>query len=108
MPSHMFRSPNLVLKTSMYVNSKPYEEWASKLLARRNSGKAKNNWSELYKRQGGVCTECGQALGYLNTDNLEIHHIKQVSRTDDKDQLNRLTNLKLIHKTCHRSIPVVK
>jgi 5-methylcytosine-specific restriction endonuclease McrA len=67
-----------------------------------------NNWSELYKKQRGVCSECGQSLGYLLSENLEIHHVQQVAFSNPKDRVNRLSNLRLIHKTCHRSIPVLK
>nr|YP_010338942.1 putative reverse transcriptase protein [Erythrolobus coxiae]UNJ19014.1 putative reverse transcriptase protein [Erythrolobus coxiae] len=108
MPAHMFRASSSVLKTSVYIDSQLYEKWAADLIARRNSGKSSNNWSELYKKQRGICTECGQSLGYLLTESLEIHHIKQISKSDLKDPVNCLTNLKLIHKTCHRSIPVSK
>lgn len=107
-PAHMFRAPNEVLKTSPYIDSAPYEEWAVNLLAKRSAGKISNNWSELYKKQGGVCTECGQSLGYLLTENPEIHHIEQISTSGPKDHVNRLSNLKLMHKTCHRSVPVIK
>jgi len=108
MPAHMFRANNEVLKISFYISPIAYKNWALNLFTKRNVGKITNNWSELYKKQRGVCTECGQSLGYLLSENLEIHHVKQMASSGPKDRVNRLSNLKLIHKTCHRSIPVLK
>ena len=70
MPAHMFRVTNEVLKTFFYISLVPYEKWAVNLFTKRNIGKLTNNWSELYKKQKGVCTECGQSLGYLLCENL--------------------------------------
>ena len=108
MPAHMFRAENEVLKTSIYINPNPYDEWVTWIFEKRNVRKISNKWSELYKRQKGICVECGQSLGYLLEENLEIHHIKQVSKSGPENQVNRLSNLVLIHKNCRKAIPVVK
>lgn len=108
MPGHRFRAKNEVLKTSFYINPNPYKEWVTWVFEKRNVGQTSNKWSELYKRQKGICTECEQFLGYLLEDNLEIHHIEQVSKLGLKDQMNQPSNFVLIHKSCYRAVPVVK
>ena len=50
---------------------------------------------------------CNTSLGYLNERILEIHHLKQVSQLNSKDKLiNSVDNLVLLHKECHKTIPV--
>jgi RNA-directed DNA polymerase len=108
-PSQMFRAKLEVLKTSFYIDSKPFEKWSTSMFQLRNVGKTSNKWSELYKQQKGICVECGGSLGYLLEENLEIHHINQVSKWDlSQGGVNKLSNLQLIHKSCHRGIPVAK
>ena len=63
-----------------------------------------NNWSLLYTKQKGVCKICKLSLGYLTTENLEIHHLKRVADLDvDDPLLNDLKNLRLVHKSCHKT-----
>jgi hypothetical protein len=77
------RENNLLkYKTSFYIDSKPFEKWSTNMFKLRNVGKTSNNWSELYKQQKGICVACGGSLGYLLEENLEIHHINQVSKWD--------------------------
>ena len=104
MPAQMFRAPNEVLYTSGYITSEPYNKWAATILSRRYRGEVSNKWSALYKKQKGVCTECGQSLGYLLSENLEIHHVAPISTAEVCDKVHVLSNLRLIHKTCHKSL----
>lgn len=46
---------------------------------------------------------CGTSLGYLFSENLEIHHLKRVADLDINDPLLKdVNNLKLVHKSCHK------
>lgn len=38
----MFRATNNVLKTSFYIDPKPYEEWSTGMQSKRNAEKATN------------------------------------------------------------------
>jgi RNA-directed DNA polymerase len=108
-PSQMFRANLEVLRISFYIDSKPFEKWSTNMFKLRSLGKTFNNWSVLYKQQKGICVECGESLGYLLEENLEIHHINQVSKWDSsQESVNKLSNLQLIHKSCHRAILVAK
>ena len=107
-PAHMFRAKNEVLKVSFYIDPRPYNKWTTWIFERRNVGDISNKWSELYKQQKGICVICKQSLGYLLEENLEIHHIEPVSKPSLKDEVNQLSNLMLLHKSCHREISVVK
>jgi hypothetical protein len=50
---------------------------------------------------------CNTSLGYLNERTLEIHHLKQVSQLDSKDNLiNNVSNLVLLHEECYKTIPI--
>jgi hypothetical protein len=105
MPAHMFKALNEVLKVSFYKTSEPHRKWAVGIFSRRNIRETSNNWSELYKKQKGVCYVCKQSLGYLLEENLEIHHLKQVILAPL--EVNKIDNLRLLHKSCHRTIKVV-
>ena len=105
----MFRANSEVLKTSFYIDSKPFEKWSTNMFKLCNIGETSNKWSELYKQQKGICVVCDGSLGYLLEENLEIRHINQVSKWDSsKEGVNKLKNLQLVHKSCHRGIPVEK
>jgi 5-methylcytosine-specific restriction endonuclease McrA len=63
-----------------------------------------NNWSLLYIRHKGVCPICNKGLGYLSSENFEIHHLKRVADLDVGDPLlNNIKNLQLLHKSCHKT-----
>ena len=70
--------------------------------------KSNNSWIELYKKQRGLCTVCKEPLGYLKEEALEIHHIIPVSKWVNNVELNKISNLRLIHKMCHKMIHVSK
>jgi RNA-directed DNA polymerase len=106
LPAHMLRAPHKVLNTPIYIDSSPYEEWSTYIFNRRNSGKSSNNWSDLYKKQKGVCMVCEESLGYLLEENLEIHHVKPLSQNKDNNNINDINNLWLIHKSCHVQLTV--
>ena len=59
------------------------------------SGKSKD---VLVKKQKGICPVCGQHL--LNGETLEIHHV--IPRI--KGGTDKTSNLKLLHKECHRQV----
>lgn len=105
-PAHMLRAPQKMLNTPIYIDSTPYEEWSTYIFERRNSGKSSNNWSDLYKKQKGVCMVCEESLGYLLEESLEIHHVKPLSENKENKSVNDITNLWLIHKSCHKQITV--
>lgn len=106
MPVHMFRAEISVLQISYYINLELYVIWARNLFNRRQNPKTVNKWSKLYEKQGGLCVICEEPLGYLLEETLEIHHVIQVSQASEKD-VNRLSNLQLIHKSCHKTIPII-
>ena len=105
-PAHMLRAPQNMLNTPIYIDSTPYEEWSTYIFKRRNSGKSSNNWSDLYKKQKGVCMVCEESLGYLLEENLEIHHVKPLSTNKESKDVNNIKNLWLIHKSCHVHLTV--
>lgn len=58
--------------------------------------------SQLLKKQKGICPVCnGKLLGWKD---LEVHHVipRKQGGTD------KLKNLRLLHKTCHKQITVSK
>lgn len=106
-PAHDFRANNEVLNYSCYLNSIFFDEWSKRLFIKRTSNFKSNSWDLLYNKQDGLCPMCNTSLGYLNERTLEIHHLKQVSQLDSKDNLiNNVTNLVLLHKECHKTIPI--
>jgi len=64
----------------------------------------------LYKNQNGICPICNQGLGYFNSTDLEIHHLKRVSDTPlgEMKDLNKVENLQLLHKECHKTTLKIK
>lgn len=106
-PAHDFRAYNEVLNFSCYLNPEFFNKWSKKLSIKRTSNFKSNLWDLLYNKQNGMCTMCNTSLGYLNERILEIHHLKQVSQLNSKDKLiNNFDNLVLLHKECHKTIPV--
>jgi hypothetical protein len=61
----MFRTG---LKTSFYIDYKPFSKWATNMFTLLNVGKIFNKWSGLYKQQKGVCVEWGGLLGYFRVN----------------------------------------
>ena len=67
---------------------------------------SKNFWSKLYNKQQGLCTLCGQDLGYFNSDNLQIRHTEQVAINEKL--IHNFENLELMHISCHKTVPIIK
>lgn len=63
------------------------------------SGKSKD---VLVKKQNGICPVCNHRL--LNGESLEIHHV--VTRI--KGGTDKTSNLRLLHKECHRQVTYSK
>ena len=100
----MFSPSKLLLKSTYYINDSLFNEYNLKMIKLRSKEKSVNKWSLLYKRQQGLCAICGQGLGYLISENLEIHHIKRVSELKINDsRLKNIDNLELVHKSCHKT-----
>lgn len=58
--------------------------------------------SQLLKKQKGICPVCNGKL--LSWEDLEVHHV--VPRKQGGS--DKLKNLRLLHKTCHRQVTVSK
>jgi RNA-directed DNA polymerase len=58
--------------------------------------------SQLLKKQKGICPVCNGKL--LSGEDLEVHHV--VPRKQGGS--DKLKNLRLLHKTCHRQVTVSK
>lgn len=58
--------------------------------------------SQLLKKQKGVCPVCEGDL--LNKEDLEVHHVTPKKRGGT----DKIENLLLLHKTCHKQITVCK
>lgn len=104
-PAHTFSPNKDLIKTTYFVNETAFNNYNTNIVNLRG-GKFKNfnNWSLLYTKQKGVCEICKLGLGYLTTENLEIHHLKGVADLDvDDPLLNDIKNLRLVHKLCHKT-----
>ena len=105
-PAHMFKPNKNLIESSYFISEMPFNEYNTNIVDLRGGKMFKNfnNWSLLYKRQKGVCPICSTELGYLSSENLEIHHLIRVADLDiDDPLLNDITNLQLVHKPCHKT-----
>jgi RNA-directed DNA polymerase len=107
-PAHMFKTSPKLRSTSKYVCGQEHTGWHERIVSLRSQSWS-NNWTELYKRQKGLCPLCKGSLGYLLEENLEIHHketVAKAARTGVRgitsQEINGLENLLLLHKTCHK------
>ena len=58
--------------------------------------------SQLLKKQKGICPVCnGKLLGW---EDMEVHHVTPRKRGGS----DKLKNLRLLHKTCHKQVTVSK
>ena len=108
-PVHTLKTSKALRSTSQYVDGSSHLGWHNLMIDSRSStAGTSNNWTELYKRQKGLCPLCNTPLGYLLEDNLEIHHVDSIAdavKTNQAShQVNRLDNLMLVHKTCHKGL----
>jgi len=103
-PAHMFSPSKILVKSTSYIDESIFNEYNLKVIKLRSKEKSVDKWSLLYEKQGGLCDICGYSLGYLISENLEIHHLKRVSDLDVKDfRLKYINNLRLVHKSCHKT-----
>ena len=103
-PAHVFSPSKSLLKSTYYIDESISTEYNLNVIKLRNKEKSANKWSLLYEKQRGLCDICGHSLGYLISENLEIHHLKRVSDLEIRDfQLKDIDNLRLIHKSCHKT-----
>ena len=103
-PAQMFSPSKVLVKSTYYIDDLLFNEYNLKVVKLRSKEKSVDRWSLLYKRQEGLCCICGQSLGYLISENLEIHHLKRVSQLDvGNPSLKDVNNLQLVHKSCHKT-----
>ena len=79
-PAQMFSPSEALVQTTYYIDDGLFNEYNLKVVKLRSIEKSVDRWSLLYKRQEGLCCVCGQSLGYLISENLEIHQLKRVSQ----------------------------
>lgn len=103
-PAQMFSPSKALVKSTYYIEDSLVNEYNLKVVKLRSKEKSVEKWSLLYNRQEGLCRICGQNLGYLTSENLEIHHLEMVSQLDIGDSsLKDIDNLQLVHKSCHKT-----
>jgi len=103
-PAQMFSPSKALVKSSYYIDNSLFNEYNLRVVELRSKKKSVDKWSLLYKGQKGLCCVCGQSLGYLISENLEIYHLKKVSQLNVGDSsLKDINNLQLIHKSCHKT-----
>lgn len=103
-PVQMFSPGKALVKSVYYIDDSLCNEYNVKVVKLRSKEKSVDRWSLLYEKQKGLCCICGQNLGYLISENLEIHHLKRVSQLDIGDfSLKDVNNLQLVHKSCHKT-----
>jgi len=103
-PAQMFSPSKALVESTYYIDDSPFNQYNLKIVKLRSKKKSVDRWSLLYKRQKGLCSICGQSLGYLISENLEIHHLKKVSQLDVDDSNSKdINNLQLVHKSCHKT-----
>jgi len=105
-PVHMFSPNKNLIESSYFISETAFNEYNINIVDLRGGKMFTNfnNWSLLYKKQKGVCSICSTGLGYLLSENLEIHHLKRVADLDVNDPLlSDIKNLQLIHKSCHKT-----
>lgn len=108
-PAQMFSPNKALVKSIYYIDDSLFNEYNVTMVKLRSKEKRVDRWSLLYKRQEGLCCICGQSLGYLISENLEIHHLKKVSQLDvDDSSLKDINNLQLVHKSCHKTTVKLK
>ncbi|MDM4772971.1 group II intron reverse transcriptase/maturase [Solimonas sp. SE-A11] len=73
-----------------------FDECLTRLMMATLTGRKKLAW--LWREQGGKCSVCGQPI--TKQTRWHVHH--RVRRSDGGS--DKLTNLQLLHPTCHRQI----
>lgn len=110
-PAHMFAPTKELIDGNYYIDEQPFTNYNLNINELRYSNdKYVNKYSLLYKKQKGICPICNEGLGYINSIELEIHHFKRVCDTplNDRKDLNKIDNLQLLHKDCHKTTLKIK
>ena len=105
-PAQTFKPTKEVLNESYYINNEGSINWNVHINKKKSIGVSENTWAKLYNRQQGLCTLCEQDLGYFSSDNLHIHHKKQVAL--HPELINDIKNQELVHISCHKTVSVIK
>jgi RNA-directed DNA polymerase len=105
-PGQTFKPTKEVLNESYYVDPRGSINWNVNINEKKSNEVFENLWSKLYNRQQGLCTLCKQDLGYFSSDNLQIHHKKQV--VSHPELVHDPKNQELVHISCHKTVPIVK
>lgn len=106
-PAQMFNPNKNLIESTYFIDETVFNEYNTNIVHLRGGKMFKNfnNWSLLYTKQKGICDICKTGLGYLSAENLEIHHLERVANLDVNDPLlNDVKNLRLVHKSCHKTI----
>lgn len=106
-PAEMFNPNKNLVESCYFIDETAFNEYNTNIAHLRDGKLFKNfnNWSLLYTKQKGVCDICKTGLGYLSAENLEIYHLETVADLNvDEPRLNDVKNLRLIHKSCHKTI----
>ena len=104
-PAQTFKPTKQLLEESWYVNQSNSVNW-NVYINQKFNAKFSNLWTKLYNKQKGLCPLCNYDLGYFNSENLEVHHKKQVSIYPEL--VHKFENLQLVHKSCHITVPILK
>jgi RNA-directed DNA polymerase len=110
-PAQMFAPSKNLIDGNFYIDEQAFTDYNLNIYElRHNKSKYVNKYSLLYKNQNGICPICNQGLGYFNSTDLEIHHLKRVSDTPlgEMKDLNKVENLQLLHKECHKTTLKIK
>jgi RNA-directed DNA polymerase len=104
-PAHSFSPSKKLMESTYYFDEYVFNEYNLKMVKLRSKKKSVNKWSLLYEKQKGLCDICGASLGYLISENLEIHQVEKVSNLSIVDsKLKDINNLRLVHKSCHKTL----
>ena len=105
-PAQTFKPTKDVLNESYYINGQGSINWNVNINKKKSIGVFENLWARLYNKQQGLCALCKQDLGYFSSDNLQIHHIKQVAL--HPELIHDPKNQELVHISCHKTVPIIK
>ena len=105
-PAQTFKPTKEVVNESYFINQEGSINWNVSLNKSKFNGVSENLWSKLYNKQKGLCTLCKQDLGYFNSDNLHIHHKRQVAV--HPRLIHNFENQELVHISCHKTVLIIK
>ena len=105
-PAQTFKPTKKVVNESYFINEEGSVNWNVSINKSKSNGVSENLWSKLYNKQEGLCTLCGQDLGYFNSDNLHIHHKEQVAIRPKL--VHNFENQELVHIACHKNVLIIK